>query len=866
MAKLASLVVDLQLQSAQLRQGLDEANRKLDDFGKQAEKTADVVAGAFAWDEVKDSLKEFRDWLKSGADAADQMGDLAQSVGVPVEALSKLSYAALFSGSSTEAVGKALAKTADLMRKAAEPTSEQAAMFKALGVAVSGADDKLRATEDVFADIAQRFAETEDGTAKTALAIRLFGDEGTKLVPLLNNGKAGLASFAAEAERTGNVITQKGADSAGEFNDALDRLKKSGEGLALRVAQDLTPSMAAFAESLTSSKAGTEAFDTAAQGLAGTLRVLASAGVIVASTFETVGVLLAGVASAAVSAAQGDFRAAQESLKAEGQELLSTLTAEGKRLNAIWTTSGPGAAMAKDAEKAKPSADEYVNAIDKAKKAAEKAAEAQKKLAADTKKAMEDSSKAMDDFVKSALALDRKHAEIARATARRRAEAEGASPTGGFTGLEDALSKMEEAQRAEATLLDQANIRDKAGDIIGADSALRKAAELSELADRASAAVDAFRDLGKEAEDAAAKALEAQVEASAALEQVFDSIDRDVAARREAVQSPNRDPTSGFASFNAALDSMAMSLKREAELRAEVGALERAGKLGEARQVMLAAEAAKALAEQSSAAADALAAMDRAAADVPKQLGGMLASGLGSTTSALLQGVETGAAGGPVGAVAGAVVGLLSQSESFQALLAEVESILQALADSLGKLVEPLMPLLYVVSEVAAGLGVLFEALSPIVEFVVRPLFEVLKLFGVAVLELIHMVGTIINSFVEFFGGEGFDLSGIDKALARLASASYDSAREQRKVAETAREMAAGLANVPSWWKVDLARFNAADPSVSGGTVINDNSSTTIQVSGADDPEAVAEMILDRIEEKKNRRTGSKYGDDLWVP
>lgn len=873
MAKLASLVVDLQLQSAQLRQGLDEANRKLDEFGKQAESVGNIVAGAFAFDTLRDGLTALAEFVKGGADAADQMGELAASVGVPVEALSKLSYAATFSGSSTEAVGKALAKTAALMSKALQPTSEQAAMFEALGVAVTGADGKLRATEAVFADIAQRFAETDDGAAKTALAIRLFGDEGAKLVPLLNNGKAGLAAFAAEAERTGNVITEKGAASAGQFNDALDRLKKAGEGLALRVAQDLAPSMAALAESLTTSKAGTEAFDTAAKGLAGTLRVLASGGVVVAATFETVGVLLAGVASAAVNAAQGDFQAAQESLKAEGRELLSTLKKEGARLNAIWDTSGPGAAMAKDAEKAKPSADEYVSAIDKTKKAAERAAEAQRKLGEEARKAAEDSAKALDEYVKSALAMERQRAAIDQAAEKRRADASGASPTEGFADFEDALSRQVAAQKAELTMRGRASTREKEGDILGADSALRKADELAALADRASAAVDAFRDLGREAEEAATKALEAQVEAAAALERTFDDIDREVAARRDAAENPSPDPTAGFSSFNEALNATAESLKQEAALRAEVSKLERAGKLGEARQALRAAEATKALAEKSSTAANALAEMDRAAAAVPGKLGGMLLSGAGPTTSAMIQGAEAGSAAGPWGAIIGAGVGLLTQSDAFKTALEKVEASLQALANSVGKLLEPLMPLLDVMGAMDAGVGALLEALSPIVEFIARPLFDVLKAFGIATLTLIQFIGGIVDGIAKVFGGEGLDLRGVDAALERLKNTTYDASREQKKVADTARELTQGLSNVPGWWKVEMARFNATDPSGSapggggGSTVINDNSTTIIQVPDAAAlDQRAAERIVDRINEKKERRSGNRHTGDQWVP
>jgi hypothetical protein len=864
MAKLASLVVDLQLQSAELRKGLDEANRRLEAFAKQTERTANVIEGVFTFDVLKEGLVSLATFVKGGADAADQMGELAESIGVPVESLSRLAYAAAFSGSSTEAVGKALAKTAGLMAKAVEPTSEQAAMFRALGVSVTEADGRLRGAEAVFSDIAQRFAETEDGSAKTALAMRLFGDEGAKLVPLLNNGKAGLAAFGAEAERTGNVITEKGAASAGQFNDAIDRLQKASEGLAASVAQKLAPSVAAFADELTTGKGSAEAFETVASVLANTMRVLATAAVGVATSFEIVGKAAAGAASWTAALFDDDATGARsaEAAAAAGKSILDALKDEGRKFRAIWDTSGPGAAMASDAEKAKPSADAYLSAMERTKQAAAGAAEAQKKLAEASRKAAEESAKALDEYVKAALSLERQQQAVERAVEKRRAEASGALATDGFADMEKALQRMEEAQKKALALRSSASEMEKGGDLLGADRALREADGLDAMAERASAAVDAFQSMEAAAIEAAIWLDRQAVE----LGNRFSDIDREVNARRETMADPDKDPTAGFGSFNAALDAMAEALKREAELRADASALERAGKLGEARQALLAAEATKALAETASVAADALAEMDAAAAAVPSELGGMLTSGLGPATSATLQGVETGAAAGPAGAVVGGLVGLLSQSEQFQGALDDLEKIFQDLANSVGMLVEPLFPLLTVVAEVAAGLGALLGALSPIVEFVARPLFEVLKGFGMVVLGLVKLVGDIINGIGEALGFKNkLDLSGVDEAMARLEKASYDSAKAQQKVTETSREMAGAL-NVPSWWKDDLTRNLSLSPGRDGGgTTINDNSKTTIQVNGVTDPDKVADKVDSRLSSRKTRGGDAKYGEE-WVP
>lgn len=242
----------------------------------------------------------------------------------------------------------------------------------------------------------------------------------------------------------------------------------------------------------------------------------------------------------------------------------------------------------------------------------------------------------------------------------------------------------------------------------------------------------------------------------------------------------------------------------------------------------------------------------------------------GPAFSAMTHGVETGAAAGPVGAVVGGLVGLLSQSKTFQFALQELETIFEKLSNSVGKLVEPLLPLLSVVGDVAAGFGALFQALEPIVEFVARPLFEVFKAFGIAVLDLVQSIGDIINSFAHLFGGKGIDLSGINKALFQLEKTTYNAALAQQKVAESATSVSQGLENVPQWYKVEATRFNAADPtgmpgSSGSGTVITDNSTSTINVIGVTDPKRIAEIALDKLEEKKRRRTGNQF-DTGTVP
>jgi hypothetical protein len=70
------------------------------------------------------------------------------------------------------------------MADAAQNTKGTAASaFAALGISVTDASGHLRDADDVFTDIADRFARIHDGATKTAIAMTLFGKSGRATHP-----------------------------------------------------------------------------------------------------------------------------------------------------------------------------------------------------------------------------------------------------------------------------------------------------------------------------------------------------------------------------------------------------------------------------------------------------------------------------------------------------------------------------------------------------------------------------------------------------------------------------------------------------------------------------------------------------------
>lgn len=186
--------------------------------------------------------------VKSQIDLADAFSKQSSILGIAIEDLSALSYAADLSDVSNKQLETSITKLNKAMKDSLEGTGAGAEAFKVLGVNVKNADGTLRDSYSVFTDVADAFAGMEDGATKAALAQEIFGKSGTKLIPLLNGGAEGLADMRREAEQLGQVIDSDTGKAAEEFNDNLTRLQKVVSGTGNQLAKELLPSLVEFTD------------------------------------------------------------------------------------------------------------------------------------------------------------------------------------------------------------------------------------------------------------------------------------------------------------------------------------------------------------------------------------------------------------------------------------------------------------------------------------------------------------------------------------------------------------------------------------------------------------------------------------------
>jgi len=184
---------------------------------------------------------------KHALETADVLNKMSQRVGISVESLSGLSYAAQLADVDVESFRGGLEKFAKAASAAAGGSKEQAAAFQAIGVATKDAGGNIRPMEQLLVETAGKFAGFKDDANKTALAIALFGKSGAALIPFLNEGSEGIHKMSAEAKALGYDFAAT-AKPAEEFNDNLTRMKLAAVGLGNDIAKELLPSLLAAEE------------------------------------------------------------------------------------------------------------------------------------------------------------------------------------------------------------------------------------------------------------------------------------------------------------------------------------------------------------------------------------------------------------------------------------------------------------------------------------------------------------------------------------------------------------------------------------------------------------------------------------------
>lgn len=176
---------------------------------------------------------------KQALEFGDQINKAATRAGVATETLSELSYAAKLSGVDMGALVKSLQFMQKGLVEASMGTGEAKRALDLLGITAK--DVSGLSTQQQFEFFADKIAGIANPSQKAYVAMRIFGEAGVQLLPMLEEGSAGLRRFAEEAQRLGLSFSKENLDRLTAQKDAIDKLSSAWQALAVTIVGSVAP-------------------------------------------------------------------------------------------------------------------------------------------------------------------------------------------------------------------------------------------------------------------------------------------------------------------------------------------------------------------------------------------------------------------------------------------------------------------------------------------------------------------------------------------------------------------------------------------------------------------------------------------------
>lgn len=210
---IAKAVADL----GRLNKGMKKTAAATSSMAKATKVARGALAGLVAFNIIQRNISKFVQALNQAVNAIDQIDKASKRLGMTAQEFQQLSIATRLSGVEFEQLQTGIGAMQRQIGQLAMGASEAADTFGELGV--SFADLKGKTTAEQLALITDKLNEFSSPTEKAAMAMRLFGRGGMRLMPFLEMGSEGFAKLAENVETLTGGLQQTTVDSMVEIKD-----------------------------------------------------------------------------------------------------------------------------------------------------------------------------------------------------------------------------------------------------------------------------------------------------------------------------------------------------------------------------------------------------------------------------------------------------------------------------------------------------------------------------------------------------------------------------------------------------------------------------------------------------------------------
>lgn len=238
-----------------LQRELEETTQSLKDLQKQYyESIPAIEAFSQGAKQVSEATRGVSTAAAGGAAAmlgmaynagttADDLLTLSRNTGISVEELQKMQYASDIVDVSMEQMTGSLTKLVKQMGSGNKA-------FETLGVSITDENGNMRDAVDVWYESLDALSKVENETERDQLAMDLFGRSAMEMSGIVDDGGESLRALGQEAEDMGLILSEDAVSAAGEFNDAMDRLKNQAQQAFFEAGAALSESLLPLLEDL----------------------------------------------------------------------------------------------------------------------------------------------------------------------------------------------------------------------------------------------------------------------------------------------------------------------------------------------------------------------------------------------------------------------------------------------------------------------------------------------------------------------------------------------------------------------------------------------------------------------------------------
>ena len=261
----ASAARALEMVQEHLRETAAEAKESGGEIAESMEMVKRALETVGLYMGIRETIDGLKELTRGSMELGVELGHLHEQTGISTQNLSVMKYMADSTGVGVEALSKGFKKFSTEIRDAEEGKKQAIESFQRLGVTQKEVTKGGNDLYGMLGTVADRFKEMPDGPLKMAAATDLFGRSGLQLIPILDQGRAGIESYKAEAQSLGLVLDEAGIQKMEELHQATVRLEGAFQGAGLGLTAGMEPALVSLDNAIAHATSTGDGFGTMGQ-------------------------------------------------------------------------------------------------------------------------------------------------------------------------------------------------------------------------------------------------------------------------------------------------------------------------------------------------------------------------------------------------------------------------------------------------------------------------------------------------------------------------------------------------------------------------------------------------------------------------